>query len=430
MEPRFRGATLGLAMLGKVAVVGAGPVGCVAALAAVQSGFAVTLIDKLGEFSQEPRASTTHPSTLELLARLGLVDQFIREGLVARTVEYWDRRTMMKVAEFDHAVLNRDTRFPFVVQTEQHKLVRMILGRLGGDPGCELLLGTEVVGLQISETKVDIRIRSARGDGWIDADYVIGCDGAHSIVRRELGASFDGFTWPESFLVVTTPDPIGEAIGCAYRSYFADPVEWANLFKVAGETMSGLWRVVFPTKLKETVDRDRVREAALTRTARLCPALQPIALADARIYQVHQRVASVYGSTRVVICGDAAHVNNPIGGLGLNSGIHDVMAVIPNLAHYVRTGDREGLNRAILRRREVSVKFVQEQTIRNKQRLEESDAEKREATFADLRMAASSPERARQFLRHTALLDSYPAVDGLPPAGPESTDQRTQVDCM
>src|SRR5262245_40416166 len=114
----------------RVIVVGAGPVGVVAALAAAQKGFAVTLLEAEAVIDDSPRAATTHPATLELIDRLGLIDQFIAEGLVARYFQFWDRPTRNRICEFDHDLLRSETKFPFVVQTEQHKLANMGIARL------------------------------------------------------------------------------------------------------------------------------------------------------------------------------------------------------------------------------------------------------------------------------------------------------------
>src|SRR5262249_52762274 len=106
----------------RVLIAGGGPVGMVTALALAQRGFPVAVFEAEAEANPAPRASTTHPATLELLASLGLADEAIRRGLTARTFQFRDRASGELVAEFDHAVLENDTRFPFAIQFEQHKL--------------------------------------------------------------------------------------------------------------------------------------------------------------------------------------------------------------------------------------------------------------------------------------------------------------------
>src|SRR4029077_9967825 len=124
-----------------ILVVGAGPVGAVAALACARRGHQVTLLEAQERIDDSPRASTTQPPTLEILAELGLIDEYVRVGLVARTFEFWDRPTRRRIAEFDFERLRGETDFPYVVQTEQHKLANMALERLRAMPHAEVVMG-------------------------------------------------------------------------------------------------------------------------------------------------------------------------------------------------------------------------------------------------------------------------------------------------
>src|SRR5205814_2735287 len=105
-----------------IVVVGAGPVGAVAALACARQGHSVKLLEAQTKVDDSPRASTTQPPTLEMLAELGLIDEYIRVGLVSRTFQFWDRDALALIAEFDFGRLAGETAYPYVVQTEQHKL--------------------------------------------------------------------------------------------------------------------------------------------------------------------------------------------------------------------------------------------------------------------------------------------------------------------
>src|SRR5438046_2111241 len=119
------------------------------------------------------------------------------------------------------------------------------------------------------------------------------------------------------------------------------------------------------------------------------------------LYSVHQRVAKQFRSARVFLCGDAAHVNNPIGGLGLNSGIHEAWDLAQLLSQ--AGADLDAYER---RRRPLNIEYVQEQTIANKRRLEERDPEKREARFAELARMADDAVAHKAFLRRASLLES------------------------
>ena len=218
-----------------IVVVGAGPVGTVAALACARLGHQVTLLEAQERVDDSPRASTTQPPTLEILAELGLVDEYIAQGLVARTFQFWDRSRLRLVAEFDFERLRGETTFPFFVQTEQHKLANMGIARVRTMPNASVRMATRVTDIAQDTDGVNVQTEQ----GALRADYVIGCDGGRSTVRKSIGVEFEGFTWPERFLVITTKFDFAAALGCCLRNYMADPQEWTNLFKVAGDDLTG-----------------------------------------------------------------------------------------------------------------------------------------------------------------------------------------------
>jgi 3-(3-hydroxy-phenyl)propionate hydroxylase len=386
-----------------ILVVGAGPVGSVAALAAARLGHTVTLLEALERIDESPRASTTQPPTLEILAELGLIDEYLRVGLVARTFEFWDRPALERIAVFDFERLRGETDFPFVVQTEQHKLANMALARLRAMPNAEVFLRTTVTGIHQDENEVTV----LAGERKFSAEYVIGADGGRSTVRKLLGIEFEGYTWPERFLVVTTRFDFAAALGCSLRTYMADPAEWTNLFKVAGDDLKGRWRAVFNTREDES-DEEALSDAAVR--ARLARVYVPEAHRDyvhLNLYNVHQRVAKRFREGRVFLCGDAAHVNNPIGGLGLNSGIHEAWDLTELLDKVLRKEvDESLLDSYEARRRPLNIEYVQEQTVANKKRLEERDPVQRARRFDELRATAADPARHKAFLMKASLLES------------------------
>lgn len=391
----------------RVIVVGAGPVGVVAGIACARYGMQVTLLEAQTEIDHSPRAATTHPSTLEMLAELGLVEEFQAAGLTARRFQFWDRPNAALVAEFDHEVLRGETPFPYVVQTEQHKLSELGIRRLRGMPGAQVLLGAKLAALEQDADGVSVTTESPEGAGRRRCEYLIGSDGARSTVRKLIGVEFEGYTWPERFLVLTTRFDFERGLGCCYRNYFSDPREWTNLFKVMGDDFQGRWRAVFPTRVDES-DEEACSDQSVN--ARLGGFLSGQALdlvVHRNIYRVHQRVAKSFRRGRVFLAGDAAHVNNPVGGLGLNCGIHDAMELAQTL-HLVATGQagEHLLDRYERRRRALNIEFVQQQTVDNKKRLEERDAAVRRANFDALRRMAADPARHRNFLLRTSLIES------------------------
>jgi 3-(3-hydroxy-phenyl)propionate hydroxylase len=378
-----------------ILVVGAGPVGTVAALACARFGHQVTLLEAQDRVDDSPRASTTQPPTLEILAELGLIDEYMAQGLVSRNFQFWDRPTLRLVAEFDFERLRGETPYPYVVQTEQHKLALMGIARLQAMPNAKVCMATKVTGMVQDAERVTVQTEQ----GPVSADYVIGCDGGRSTVRKALDIEFEGFTWPERFLVITTRFDFQAALGCCYRNYMADPDEWTNLFKVAGDDLKGRWRAVFNTRQDES-DEEALSDAAVR--ARLGRIYVPEAERDylhLNLYNVHQRVAKQFRSSRVFLCGDAAHVNNPIGGLGLNSGIHEAW----HLAKLLNGGDLNEYERV---RRPLNIEYVQEQTIANKKRLEEREPAARQKRFDELARMADDPVKHKAFLMRASLLES------------------------
>jgi len=286
------------------------------------------------------------------------------------------------------------------VQTEQHKLANMAIARLRRMENAEVRLGERVTGIAQNADAVTVSTPHAT----IEADYVIGADGGRSTVRKALEIEFEGYTWPERFLVITTKFDFQAALGCCLRTYMADPEEWTNLFKVAGDDLKGRWRAVFNTREDEK-DEEALSDASVR--ARLSRIYVPERERDylhLNLYAVHQRVARNFRKGRVFLCGDAAHVNNPIGGLGLNCGIHEawhLSALLDRALHR----ERADLDEYERTRRPLNIKYVQEQTVANKKRLEERELAQRAKRFAELRAMADDPKRHKAFLMRAALLE-------------------------
>jgi 3-(3-hydroxy-phenyl)propionate hydroxylase len=391
----------------RVLIAGGGPVGLLCALLLGRHGLPVRLFDVNESLQADPRAATTHPATLDLLAEDSLADDMARVGLVAPVFQFWDRPSREKVAEFDHAVLKDDTNHPFVVQCEQFKTAKLILERLSKLSNVEVLFGHEVIEVTQADGSISIDVRGPAGRKRHSGAYVIGADGGRSIVRKRSKIAFDGFTWPERFIVLTTPFDFEAAHRLCFRSYFADPDEWCNCFKVSADGPPGLWRTVYPASSDQSEEELMSDTAVQSRMQKFFPASQPYEIVHRNLYVTHQRVAETFRKGRVLLAGDSAHLNNPIGGMGLNGGIQDAANLAEKLAPVLLDGAPDALlDLYSLQRRTVATEYVQEQSIANKKRLETRDPEIRRRNLDELREIAADPARAREFLLRTSMITS------------------------
>lgn len=388
----------------RVIVAGGGPVGLITALALAQRGVPVTVFERSRTLLDDPRAATTHPATLEVLDAIGLEKEVREAGLIAPIFQHWDRSENELIAEFDHALLADETRFAYVVQCEQFKTSSIALDHLRRHPNAQVFMGCEVVGVEPTDGDVSIRVRENGEERIERGRYLVGADGGRSLVRKAAGIEFEGFTWPEQFLVLTTPFDFEKERGYSYRSYFADPNEWCNCFKVAADGPPGLWRTVFPASTELTEAELLTDEAVHARLENFFPNPGGYDIVHRNLYRVHQRVAQRFRKGRILLAGDAAHINNPIGGMGLNGGIQDAANLAEKLAAVWHGADPALLDLYDLQRRTLTVEFVQSQTILNKKRLEERDPEKRKANKAELRAISQDPVRAKDFLMRSSML--------------------------
>jgi 3-(3-hydroxy-phenyl)propionate hydroxylase len=390
-----------------ILIAGGGPVGMITALALARQGLSVHVFEADGEVNESPRAATTHAATLEMLEELGLADEVIRRGLVEPLFRNWDRATGKLVAEFDFGVLKDDTRFPFAVQCEQHKLAKMALERLRAFPHARVEFSARVVAVSQSADAVAITAETQEGSHTVKGSYLIGADGGRSTVRKTLGIEFEGYTHPERFLILTTPFDIGTKFPGCTRNYLSDPEDWCALFKVTGDDDRGLWRVLSTTRLEQTEAELFADEAVERRLQKFIPKAGRYEVVHRNLYNVHQRVAASFRQGRVFLAGDAAHVNNPLGGLGLNFGIHDAVALSGLLGRVFRgEAQAETLDLYDRHRRPLNIEFVQQQTIANKKRMEEKDPAARARNFEQLAATAADPVAHRAYLLRASLLDS------------------------
>jgi 2-methylisocitrate lyase-like PEP mutase family enzyme/2-polyprenyl-6-methoxyphenol hydroxylase-like FAD-dependent oxidoreductase len=386
-----------------VVVVGMGPVGMVAALALADQDLDVVVLEAGPTLSAESRASTFHPPSLEILDELGLSDELLHRGLVAPRFQYRDRAHRV-LADLDLAVLHADTRFPFRLQLEQNNLTEIALQRLRDRPGVRLVFGAPVDRVELGTDHAGVFVHGDGREPSYRGRWVIAADGAHSRVRKSLGIAFEGITYPERFLVASTTHELADDIpDLAPVAYVSDPEDWGVLLRTPRH-----WRVLMPIApgVDDSVATDP--DVVEARLQALSPRAGRYPLDHTTVYGVHQRVAARFAVGRVLLAGDSAHVNNPMGGLGMNSGIHDARAAADTVLAALRGADPEGCAAAYdSARREAADSYVQRMTKQNLADLQESDAQTRHERTMRLAATAADPERARASLLGSSMITSW-----------------------
>jgi 3-(3-hydroxy-phenyl)propionate hydroxylase len=386
-----------------VIIAGAGPTGLMCALALRKQGIPVVLCEAEPALTHDLRAGSFHPPTLEMMAPYGITDKMHETGLIVR---HWQIRNRPGdlIAEFDLGLLKDVTPFPYRLHLEQHRLTPIQLEILRRDPDVDVNFGHTLTSFTQDANGVSVTLATKDGDRTVKGSWLIGADGGRSAVRKGLDVEFEGFTWPELFVVVSTPYDFGQH-GFALNCYIADPVEWGALFKVPDAGPPGLWRLAYPVNPEESEDvllsPERVEDAL----QRLVPKSSPYEIRYKSTYRVHQRVASSFRSGRVLLAGDAAHLNNPLGGFGLNSGIHDAVNLCDKLGrHWRGEGGDDLLDLYSRQRRAATIEQVQAMSIRNKKTMEERDPAVQRARLQELVAVANDPVKAREHLLNTSMI--------------------------
>lgn len=384
-------------------VVGAGPVGCVASAVLASDGIDVTLLEAAPELPRELRASTFHPATLDLLDRFGVIDEMVRRGLIAPQFAYRDRRLGV-VAEFDLRALSDVTNHPYRLQCEQYKLCEIMLDRFRSMANVTVRFSAEVVGAVDHGDAASARLASGET---LVADAVVAADGAASAVRKSLDLGFDGMTYEDRYLVLSTPFEMADHLDdLAYVNYISDPDEWLVLLRTLD-----LWRALFPVGDDETDAEALSDQSAQRRLQGIVARHEPYEVAHRTIYRVHQRVADRFLIGRVALMGDAAHINNPLGGMGMNGGIHDAVLLGASLAAVLR-GDigADRLAHHAELRRNLAIDYVRRHTHENAQSLAAPDGAARQRALDQMAARAADPDEARAYMLQASMINAVNAM--------------------
>lgn len=384
-----------------VAVLGGGPVGMVAALALARRDIPVIVLERgHDQVRSEWRGSTVHPATLELLDELDLAAPMLKEAVRVHRLDYRDLE-LTESARFSYELLEGEARYPFRLQYEQYKLVRLLRHAVAETPNVDLRFGHDVVGLRQDDTHVELDVAVGDGRGVVTCQWAVAADGAHSTARKLLEVPFPGFTYPFLSLVVATPFRFEDAVSdLGHVGYWSGPRGRFSLIRTPD-----IWRAALSTATGVEEDPppgthpDFLADIQLLLNGRPDPRELP--LSQHQMYRSHQRLAASFGVGRVLLAGDAAHLSSTTGGMGLNSGIHDAMAAATALA----APDQEAATAEYAqRRRSVAERFVQPTTTESRTSADAVDLAGRRDRLTRLRAIADDPTEARSYLRRVSML--------------------------
>ena len=385
----------------QIIIAGAGPVGCVVGLILARAGISVTILETENDLIPELRASTFHPPTLDMLDELGVTPKLIDQGLITPKIQYRDLEDGL-VAEFDHALIDDRTKHPYRLQCEQFKLTRIIAEMLKEFPHAEISFDSKFVDASQTDNAVRVFYETPAGSEQVTCDYLIGADGSRSEVRKSQKIEFQGFTYPEQFVTVSVPEDVDKIVpGMGHVCYIAHPTQWCALIHAPD-----YWRFLFPIPMETTKEEAFDDDFLEGRLQHLAPHQERYAIQLRTLYGVNQRVAETYRLGRILLAGDSAHVNNPLGGMGMNGGIHDGVNLADKLVRmYGGDETEELLNLYDRQRRPIAIEYVQAQTMRNKKNLEETDPNIRRQRQDELRDVANNVEKSRELLLQTSMIN-------------------------
>jgi 3-(3-hydroxy-phenyl)propionate hydroxylase len=298
----------------QVLIVGAGPVGALCALLLGNYGVRTLIVDRTQGVMQLPRAISLDHEALRVLQAAGVLD-LLREDMPAVPAGRIVSRYVGDLVDIDtQGVLDGH---PKLVSFSQPQLERVMRAALTRRLDTELREGVECVELIEERSGITARLQANDGSGcYVQADYVIGADGANSFVRKARGIGFGGHTYQQDWLIVDVADAPGRKID-QYR-FYSDPAR--PHVHVPGPSGSQRWEFrMMPGETREQVEQvDRIRSL-------LAPwgELADMRVLRTAVYRFHARTADHIRCGRVLLAGDSAHLTPPFAGQGLCAGLRD-----------------------------------------------------------------------------------------------------------
>lgn len=311
-----------------VLVVGAGPAGATAALALARKGMRVILIDAEREPNLSPRAIVYLHPLLPDLDRLGILDDMRSRGHIDHEGFNMHLVALDEILSAPNTELEGASPTPYNIHMGQGEFTQIVIEHLA-TMDVDVRWGTRLVEFVQDDTGVTATVETDAGREQLRVDWLVGADGGRSTVRDLIGATLEGFTWEERFVAVNLRYDF-RSIGMRSSNLYVHPTLPAVIAQI---DKSGLWRCTF----QESADlpEETVEERVHAYLHALLGEDAEYELVAFRPYRMHQRLASKLRDGRALLIGDAAHLTNPTGGLGLTTGLYDVLAleeVLPAVA--------------------------------------------------------------------------------------------------
>jgi 3-(3-hydroxy-phenyl)propionate hydroxylase len=376
-----------------VLIVGAGPVGLSAALALARVGVDVRVIDAAEGINRRMRASTFHPPTLDIADSLGVGEALIAQGRKAEIFELRHHESNESV-KFDLFTIRGETHHPYRLQVPQDRFCDLVLAALA-DRGVDVSFGVRAE----SVVQNDARVTVATTDGDLEALWLVGADGASSIVRKSLGLDYGGMTHTHSSVIISTPFDFSEVLPDISDVTYC----WSQRGPFSLLRMKDIWRASLYARvedLDEAADEERIRDWL----AFIHPDARNAELLDVNPYRVHERCVDQFRIGRVLLAGDAAHLNPPSGGMGMNGGIHDAMNLSGKLMRVVDGVDAALLDRYHRQRHAIITQRIIPQASANRGRMGVAAEADQLELLRRYREIAADPERCKEFLLRTSMI--------------------------
>jgi 3-(3-hydroxy-phenyl)propionate hydroxylase len=281
-------------------------------------------------------------------------------------------------------------------------LTELLAEKLARHPNCKLYFGAALQTVAVEADRVRIHYVHAGAHHEAVCAWLIAADGASSQVRKSLNLAFDGQIFPKTSITLVLDHPFEEDISNLLGvNYVWLPDRHYSLMR-----LRDTWRFTYSPEQEQDTDTALSDTIARAHIARVSPRAIDTTILSRNYYTLHQRCLDRFCHGHVVFVGDAAHLNSPAGGMGMNSGIHDARSLADHLIPVLQGEDPTLLERYDRRRRTIALEEVQRLSAKNYARHRETQADKRRVIWEELQETVNDPVKQRDYLLDAAMIRS------------------------